>query len=94
MEEHFDKKVLLKLSSTFKLRNFDIGMDKAISSHTLLFYQLSQGIQLVFIDIMKSERELFVYETPQMSVVELVLEQAVLSASDLTITNPDMGWGD
>jgi hypothetical protein len=43
---------------------------------------------------MKSERELFVYETPQMNVVELVLEQAVLSASDPTITNPDMGWDD
>ena len=41
---------------------------------------------------MKSERELFVYETPQMNFVELVLEQAVLSASDPTITNPDMGW--
>jgi|MGYP003296801032 hypothetical protein len=41
---------------------------------------------------MKSERELFVYETPQISVVELVLEQTVLSASDPTITNPDMGW--
>ena len=43
---------------------------------------------------MKSERELSVYETPLMSVVELVLEQAVLSASDPNITNPDMGWGD
>jgi hypothetical protein len=43
---------------------------------------------------MKSERELFIYETPRMSVVELVLEQAVLSASDPTITNPDMGWDD
>ena len=40
------------------------------------------------------EKELSVYETPQMNVVELVLEQAVLSASDPTITNPDMGWGD
>lgn len=43
---------------------------------------------------MKMEKELSVYETPQMNVVELVLEQAVLSASDPTITNPDMGWGD
>ena len=43
---------------------------------------------------MKNERELLVYETPQMMVVELVLEQAVLSASDPTITNPDMGWDD
>lgn len=43
---------------------------------------------------MKSERELTVYETPQMSVVELLLEQAVLSTSDPTITNPDMGWDD
>ena len=35
-----------------------------------------------------------IYETPQMDIVELQLEQAVLSASDPTITNPDMGWDD
>jgi hypothetical protein len=40
------------------------------------------------------ENELLDYETPQMRVVELVLEQAILSASDPTITNPDMGWDD
>ena len=44
LEEHFDKKVLLKLSSTFKLRNFDIGMDKAISSHTFFFIRYLMGI--------------------------------------------------
>lgn len=41
---------------------------------------------------MRSERELSVYETPQINIIELQLEQAVLSASDPTITNPDMGW--
>ena len=43
---------------------------------------------------MKGEREFSIYETPQMEVIELILEQAVLSASDPTITNPDMGWDD
>ena len=43
---------------------------------------------------MKIEKELVVYETPQIRVIELVLEQAVLSASDPTVTNPEMGWGD
>ena len=43
---------------------------------------------------MRIAKELLAYETPQMSVIELVLEQAVLSASDPTITNPNMGWGE
>ena len=43
---------------------------------------------------MKNEKEFSIYETPQMEVIELILEQAVLSASDPTITNPDMGWDD
>jgi hypothetical protein len=46
---------------------------------------------------MKTEKDQNPYETPQMSVVELLLEQAILQASgdpdDPTVTNPDMGWG-
>lgn len=43
---------------------------------------------------MRNERELSVYETPQINIIELQLEQAVLQGSDPTVTNPDMGWGD
>ena len=43
---------------------------------------------------MRIENKPLVYETPKMSIVELVLEQAVLSASDPTVTNPDMTWDD
>ena len=43
---------------------------------------------------MDIEKDLLAYETPQTIVIKLVLEQAVLSASDPTITNPDMGWDD
>ena len=33
------------------------------------------------------------YDTPQITVVKLVLEQSVLQSSgDPDITNPDMGW--
>ena len=47
---------------------------------------------------MKTEQSLNLYETPQMSVVELLLEQTILQVSgddpdDPTITNPGMGWG-
>ena len=46
-------------------------------------------------EIMKTEKDLNLYEAPKMSVVELLLEQAILQASgDPTITNPGMGWGD
>ena len=47
---------------------------------------------------MKTEKDQNPYEVPQMSVVELLLEQAILQASgdpdDPTVTNPGMGWGD
>ena len=50
---------------------------------------------------MKTEKNQNPYEAPQMSVVELLLEQTILQASgdpddsdDPTITNPGMGWGD
>lgn len=43
---------------------------------------------------MNLKKELPDYEIPQMGTIELVLEQAILSASDPTITNPDMDWDD
>ena len=47
---------------------------------------------------MKTEKDLNLYEAPQMSVVELILEQTILQGSvdsdDPTVTNPGMGWGD
>ena len=47
---------------------------------------------------MKTEKDQNPYEAPQMSVVELLLEQAILQASgdpdNPTVTNPGMGWGD
>ena len=47
---------------------------------------------------MKTEKDQNPYEAPQMSVVELLLDQAILQASgdpdDPTVTNPGMGWGD
>lgn len=47
---------------------------------------------------MKTEKDQNSYETPQMSVVELLFEQAILQASgdpdDPTVTNPGMGWED
>ena len=47
---------------------------------------------------MKTEKNLNRYEAPQVSVVELILEQTILQASinpdDPTVTNPGMGWGD
>ena len=47
---------------------------------------------------MKTEKGQNPYEAPQMSVVELLLDQAILQASgdpdDPTVTNPGMGWGD
>jgi hypothetical protein len=49
---------------------------------------------------MKTEKDQNPYENPQMSVVELLLEQTILQASGdpddsdaPTITNPGMGWG-
>ena len=47
---------------------------------------------------MKTEKDQNPYEAPQMSVVELLLEQTILQASgdpdNPTVTNPGMGWGD
>ena len=43
---------------------------------------------------MKNEINLSIYEEPQISVVEFVPEQPILSTSDPTVTNPDMGWDD
>ena len=47
---------------------------------------------------MKTEKDQNPYEAPQMSVVELLLEQAILQTSgepdNPTVTNPGMGWGD
>ena len=45
---------------------------------------------------MKNEKDLSVYEAPQTRVVELVLEQSILTSSgdDPIVTNPDMGWDD
>ena len=49
---------------------------------------------LAYQNSMRIENKPLVYETPKMSIVELVLEQVVLSASDPTVTNPDMTWDD
>lgn len=47
---------------------------------------------------MITEKDQNSYETPQMSAVELLLEQAILQASgdpdDPTFINPGMGWDD
>ena len=40
------------------------------------------------------ENKLIAYETPQIEIINLELEQAILTGSDPTVTNPDMGWGD
>lgn len=65
----------------------------------LLFLPATLGkLNSIFIEIMKREKNLNLYEAPQMSVVELIHEQTILQASidldDPTVTNPDMGWGD
>lgn len=44
---------------------------------------------------MKIEKDINLYVAPQMSVIELLLEQTILQTSgDPEITNPDMGWGE
>lgn len=36
----------------------------------------------------------FIYASPQIQTLEIELESTVLTGSDPTITNPDMGWDD
>ena len=33
-------------------------------------------------------------KTPQIEIINLELEQAILTGSNPTVTNPDMGWDD
>ena len=35
-----------------------------------------------------------IYEIPKIEVVELVIEQSILTSSDPIVTNPDMDWDD
>ena len=49
---------------------------------------------------MKTEKDLNLYETPEMDVIELLLEQSILTVSegqgdqdDPDVTIPGMGWG-
>ena len=67
--------------------------DKAISSHTFFFTRYSLGIGLAITILIMKENKLIAYETPQVEVINLELEQAVLQGSDHTVTNPDMEWG-
>lgn len=43
---------------------------------------------------MKREKDSPIYEAPEIRVIELILEQLILTSSDPSVTNPDMGWGD
>ena len=48
LEGHFDKKVLLTLSSALKLRNFDIGMKMIAMAPHHWFVQSSLGFYISF----------------------------------------------
>ena len=38
--------------------------------------------------------EIISYESPQIVILEMEIEQGFSTSGDPTITNPDMGWGD
>ena len=61
----------------------------------ILFICYLWGLGNITIQVMKTVKDLSVYEEPQTGVVELVLEQPILNSSeDPTVTIPDMGWDD
>lgn len=41
-----------------------------------------------------NNKKKYEYESPEIQTLEIQVESTILTGSDPTITNPDMGWDD